>query len=90
LAVDVEGGRLPEEADEIVTLVPETQLTRRSWRCKLCSCPAKKAPAKTTGQKAAPPRKGFKKDKLRSAQSIMFALRMIHSDTSFFRRLSKG
>jgi hypothetical protein len=42
LAVDVEGGRLPEEADEIVTLVPETQLTRRSWRCKFSPRPTKK------------------------------------------------
>jgi hypothetical protein len=41
LTVDVEGRRLPEEADEIVTLVPETQLTRRSRRCKLCPRPTK-------------------------------------------------
>jgi hypothetical protein len=41
LTVYVEGGRLPEEADEIVTLVPETQLTRRSWRCKLSPRPTK-------------------------------------------------
>jgi hypothetical protein len=41
LTIDVEGGRLPEEADEVVTLVPETQLTSCSWRCKLCPCPAK-------------------------------------------------
>jgi hypothetical protein len=64
LTIDVEGGRLPEEADEIVTLIPETQLTSCSRRCKLCPSPAKnrfysngsgsvKALAKTTGQKCA-------------------------------------